>query len=179
MSFLRWSTLASFIIGLMAGAAALNLVSGLHLDRAELEIQQLSAQLAEKSEQIKALEEAVAQHEASEKLGITEIEVHVSFKDPKLNDELNSLEIGKTIKNLLKTLRGREVSTVDPILLFNIVDGRLIQVSDTEFIVTVKSVLVSKKLILHVEAAEKVKTVNTHQPVQEKFVDPNQQGQSP
>jgi hypothetical protein len=149
--------IASFIIGVLMGAAALNLVSGTHLEKAQLEIERLNAQLAEQSEQITALEETIAQHEH---LAVTEIEVHVSFKDPKQDDELHTLGIERTIKELLKTVRGREVSTLDPVLILNIVDGRSIAISNVEFTVTVKSLLVSDKLILHVEAVEKTQPVN-------------------
>lgn len=155
MKFIPWRIIASFIVGLMVGAAGLNLVSGTHLDNAQLEIERLNAQLAEKSEQISALEETIAQQE---KWAVTEIEVHVSFEDPKENDELNTLEIEKTIKELLKNVRGRQVSTLDPALVFNIVNGRTIEVSNIEFTVTVKSVLISEKMVLNVEAAVKNKS---------------------
>jgi hypothetical protein len=158
MKFIPWRILASFIIGILVGATALNLVSGTHLDKAQLEIERLNAQMAEQAEQIKALEETIAEQE---NVAVTEIEVNVSFKDPKHNDELNTLQIEKTIKELLKTVRGREVSTLDPMLVFNIVNGRSVAVSSIEFTVTVKSLLVSEKLIMHVEAVEKTKPVNT------------------
>ena len=152
MRFIPWRVMASFVIGLLVGGAALNLVSGTHLDNAQLEIERLNAQLTEKSEQISALEEAIAQHE---KWAVTEIEVQVSFKNPKENDELHTLEIEKTVKELLKNIRGRQVSTLDPTLVFNIVNGRTIEVSNLEYTIAVKSVLISEKLIMHVEAATK------------------------
>ena len=164
MSFIRWSFIASFLIGIMVGAASLNLVIGSHLDRAQLEIERLSIQLVEKSEQITVLEATLAQHE---ELAITKIEVNVTFKDEKKVDDLNILEIEKIIKDLLKTIRGREVSTLDPVLIVNIVDGRSIQTSNSEFTVKVKSLLVSEKLIMHVVAEEKAKPVNKNKNGQE------------
>jgi|LFRM01.2.fsa_nt_gb hypothetical protein len=161
MSFIRYSVIASFIFGLLAGAAIINLVCGTHLDNAELEIERLNALLAEQTEQIAALERTIAQQE---EFTVTEIEVHVLFKDEKENDELSSLEIEKRVKELLKNIRGREVSTLDPILIVNIVDGRPIQVSNTEYILTVKSLLISEKLVMHVEAAEKVEQVSSAPP---------------
>jgi len=165
MKFIPWSIIASFIVGLMVGAAGLNLISGTHLENAQLEIERLNAQLIEKSEQISALEETIAQHE---KWAVTEIEVHVSFKSPKHNDELNTLEIEKTVKELLKNIRGREVCTLDPTLVFNIVNGRSIEVSGVEFIVSVESILVAEKLEMYVEAAEKQKPVTTQRQLNKK-----------
>lgn len=158
MSFIRYSVIASFIVGILAGAAVINIVCGKHIDHAELEIERLHSQLEEQSEQIATLEETLAEQE---EFAVTEIEVHVTFKDKKQNDELNTLGIQKSVKDLLKTVRGREVSTLDPMLIFNIVDGRSLQVADTEFIVTVKSVLVWEKLVMYVEAAERATPVNT------------------
>lgn len=158
MSFIRYSAIASFIVGMLTGAAVINLICGTHVDNAELEIERLNALLAEQNEQIAALEATIAQQE---KLAVTEIDVQVSFPDKKEADELSTLEIEKTVKELLKNIRGREVSTLDPLLIVNIVDGRPIQVSNAEFVITVKSLLVSEKLIINVEAEEKLKQVST------------------
>lgn len=157
MSFIRWSVIAGFIIGILAGAAGLNMVTGTHMDRAELEIERLNAELAESYEQISALEKTLAQHK---KAAVTEIEVHVAFKDGNQRDELTTLGITKTVRELLTNIRGREVSTLDPQLIVNIVDGREIEISNREFVLTVRSLLVSEKLIMDVEAKEKISPAN-------------------
>ena len=172
MRFIPWRVLAAFVLGLAIGAATLNLISGTHLDTAQLEIERLNVKLDEQSKQIATLQETIAQHQ---EFAVTEIQVAVSFKDAAQNDEINALEIEKTIKDLLKSVRGREVSTIDPVLLVNIVDGRTIEVSNVDFKVKVKILLISEKLLMHVEAEEKPKPVSAEVPPGTDNKKPNKQ----
>lgn len=156
MNFIRYSLIAAtFIVGMLVGAATLNLVCGIHLDNAELEMQKLHTKLADQSEQIAALEKTLEQRQKS---AVTEIEIHVNFKDDKQNDEYDKLEIEKAVKKLLKNIRGKEVSSLDPLLTTNIIDGRMIEVSKRKFLLSVKSLLISEKLIMNIEITEKAQT---------------------
>lgn len=161
MRFLPWKVLArlmaAFFVGVILGAISLNLILGNHLDTSELEIERLTAELEEQSTQIATLQETIAKQE---EWTVTEIQVEVSFKDAKQSDELVTLEIEKTVKELLKSARGRKVSTLDPQMLLNIVQGRTITASNTEFTIDVQSLLISEKLIIYVEAEEKTKPVD-------------------
>lgn len=153
MRLIRFSVIAGFLVGMMVGAAAINLVCGAHIDNAELEIEKLNTKLADQAEQITALEKTLAQRQ---KFAVTEIEVHVSFKDDKESDEFNQLEIEKAVKKLLKNIRGKEVSSLDPLIITNIIDGRPLEITKHQFLLSVKSLLISEKLIMYVEAKEKV-----------------------
>jgi hypothetical protein len=148
MIFIRHSVIASFIIGLLVGAATLNLVCGKHLDQTKLDIEKLQEKLADQNEQIITLEKTIEQ---SQVLVITGIEVHVRFKDEDLNEDYNILEIEKAVKQLVKDIRGKEVSSLDPLLIKNIIEGRTIKISNEEFLLSVKSLLISEKLIIYVE----------------------------
>lgn len=151
MKLIRHSVVASFIIGTLVGAAALNLVSGVHIDNAELEIQKLHSQLADQSEQITALEKTL---ERRQKLAVTEIEIHITPKDTQQSDEFTELEIENAVKKLLKNIRGKEVSSLDPLLITNIIDGRTVEISTRKVLLSVKSLLLSEKLIMYVETTE-------------------------
>lgn len=152
MSLIRRCAIASFIIGMLIGAAILNVICGKHLDKAELEMQKLHTKLADQTEQITALEKAL---EKRQKVAVTEIEVHVNFKDDSESDEFNQLEIEKIVKKLLKDIRGKQVSSLDPLIIANIIDGRIVEVSKRKFVLSVNGLLVSEKLIMHVEITEK------------------------
>lgn len=156
MSFIRNSVIAGFFVGILVGAAALNLVSGTHIDKAELEIERLHEEILEQSEQIATLEETLSQRQ---NLAVTEIQVHVAFEGDKDYDEYTTLEIEKTVKDLLKDVRGKEVSSLDPLLVRSIIDGRTVEISKLEFVLSVKCLLVSERLIIFLEAAEPEKTV--------------------
>lgn len=149
---IRLSTLiAVFTLGFLLGASLLNLISGVHLDKAELEIQKLHTQLSDQSEQIKALEDSLAQRR---KLTVSKIEIHMIRKDDKQENEYDNLEIEKSLKELLRDVRGQEVASLDPLLITNIIHKRTIEISERKFLIEVKATLISEKLIMYVEVTE-------------------------
>lgn len=153
MSIIRLSALiASFTLGILVGSAAVNLISGAHLDYAELEIQKLNTKLADQSEQITALEQNLAKRQKSS--SINEIDIRVSFKETKPANEYDKLGIEKSVKKLLRDVRGKEVSSVDPLLITNIIDRRTVESSNRKFLLVVKGTLISEKLIMYVEASQ-------------------------
>ncbi|MDT3698913.1 MAG: hypothetical protein RO469_05745 [Thermincola sp.] len=155
MSIIRRCVAASFIVGLLAGAAILNVVSGKHIDNAELEIHKLQTKSEDQVEQIAALEKALAEAlKKRQKLAVTEIEVHVTFKAEEESNEYNQLEIEKAVKKLLKDIRGKEVSSLDPLIIANIVDGRTVEAAKRKFTLSVKGIAVSEKVIMYVETTE-------------------------
>ena len=156
MSFIRYSVIAAFIAGMLIGAAGLNLVAGKHVDNAELEIERLLEEAAEQAEQIISLEEALSERQ---KVVVTEIEVHTTFEKDREKDAFSALEIEKNVKNLLKDVRGKEVASLDPLLIRNIIDGRTVEISKHQLVLSVKCLLVSEKLIIYVEVSEVERTV--------------------
>jgi len=147
------TVLAGFVLGLMVGAAGLNLAAGRHLDQAELKIRILQSQLEDRTEQLSGMEKALADLEkklaARQRLVVSDIDVHVRYKD-----EYERLEIEAAVKKLLKNLMTKEVKTLDPILVTNIVDQRIIETGKHKYLLTVKETLVSEKIIMYVEAKE-------------------------
>lgn len=147
MTVIRLSTiLATFSLGFLLGATMLNIISGAHLGTAELEIQKLHTELADHTEQIKALEDSLAQRK---KATVSKIDIRIM--PSKDDNEYDKLEIEKTIKQLLRDVRGQEVASLDPLLVTNIIDQRIIAVSDRKFLVEVKRSLISETLIMYVD----------------------------
>ncbi len=145
--------LAGFILGAVLGAAGLNLAAGRHLDEAELKIRILQSQLEDRTEQLANMQKSMADLEkklaARQKLVVNDIDVHVKYKN-----EYEQLEIETAVKKLLKNLMAKEVKTLDPILVTNIVDQRIIETGKHKYHLTVKETLVSEKIIMYVEAKE-------------------------
>lgn len=154
MIIFRWATLlAVFIFGFILGAAVLNYISGTHLDRAELEIQKLNHIRLDQTEQIKALENNLAEQKA---ITVNTIEIRIISEKESKTDPYNKLEIEKEIKQLLKNVRGQEISTLDPLLINNMIDKRTVTVSEHRYILSVKGTLISEKLVMYVEVQEPI-----------------------
>lgn len=138
--------LASFMLGALIGAAGLNLATGHHLDKAELEIKRLHANLNDQSDKIAVLEKKLA---VRQNLTINEIRVYVN-----LDDEFEKLELESNIKKLLRELKGKELKEIDPALVVSIVDKRIVETQEHKYRLTVKGTLVSERVIMYVEARE-------------------------
>lgn len=150
MTVIRLSLiLSTFSLGFLLGATTLNVISGIHLDRAELEIHKLHTHLADQAEQIKALEDTLAQRKTA-----TVSKIDIQIIPSNADNEYDKLEIEKTIKQLLRDVRGQEVAALDPVLITKIIDNRIIEISDHRYLVEVKQTLISEKLIMYVKITE-------------------------
>lgn len=138
--------LASFILGALVGAASLNLILGQHLDTAELEIRKLRSGLADQYEKIALLEKKLA---VRQNLIVNEIIVNVN-----LDNEFEKLEIESTTKKLLKVIKGKDLKELDPNLVINMIDKRVIETPEHKYRLTVKGTLISEKVIMYVDAEE-------------------------
>lgn len=138
--------IASFILGALVGAAALNLVSGRHLDNAELEIRKLRSSLADQNEKTNLLEKKLA---VRQKLIVNEIIVSAN-----LNDEFEKLEVEAAAKKLLKVLKGKDLKELDPNLVINIIDKRIVETPEHKYRITVKGTLISERIIMYIDAEE-------------------------
>ena len=139
--------LAGLILGWLIGAASVSLLAGKNLDKAELEIRNLHIQLEDQTEQLADMDKKLTA--AKRNMLVSDIDVHVDFPD-----EYERLEIETAVKKLLKSLRSREVSSLDPALVANIIDRRILEVSEHKYHLTVKGTMVSEKIIVYVEAKE-------------------------
>ena len=144
----RMKALASgLFLGILIGAAGLNIVVGSHLDRAELEILKLRTELKDKSEQLESAEKEL---EVKKQAAVVdEINIHVNY-----SDEYEKIEIQSAVKKLLKDIKGQEVQSLDPLLVTNIVDGRTVATENQKYSLKVRGTLVSEKIIMYVDAEE-------------------------
>ncbi len=148
MNIGRIKTLASgLFLGILIGAAGLNIVVGSHLDRAELEILKLRTELKDKSEQLESAEKEL---EVKKQAAVVdEINIHVNY-----SDEYEKIEIQSAVKKLLENIKGQEVQSLDPLLVTNIVDGRTVVTENQKYSLKVRGTLVSEKIIMYVDAEE-------------------------
>lgn len=137
---------ASFILGTLVGAAVLNLVLGRHLDNAELELRTLRSGLAEQREKTSLLEKKL---EVRQKLFVNEIRVNIN-----LEDEFEKLEVEAAVKKLLKVLKGKDLKELDPNLVINIIDKRIVETPEHKYRVSVKGTLISERVIMYIDAEE-------------------------
>ncbi|MFZ7104675.1 MAG: hypothetical protein ACOWWO_18730 [Peptococcaceae bacterium] len=143
--------LALFTLGIIIGAALVTLALGYQVENVKSENSTLQVRLAEKEDQIKALEDKVS--EAKKWFIIKEIEIELELPERNFADEENLvLKIEGQIKDMLKDIRGKRVNELHPQVIWYIVDGRKIEALGYQFTLQVKGVLVSEKLLFYVSA---------------------------
>lgn len=140
-----------FTIGILIGAVMATLAIGQQVEKVKRENSTLEVQLAEKEEQIKALEDKVS--EAKKWFIIKEIAIELEL--PQRNfaaEEELTLKISEQIKEMLQDIRGKRVNEVDPQVIWQIVEGRKVEALGYQFSLQVKGIILSEKLVFYVSA---------------------------
>lgn len=155
--------LALFVIGIIIGAALTTLAIGYHLDRMQNFNKKLEVQLLEKEEQIKALEDKMS--EAQQWLIVKEVEIEVEMPERNFaNQEELILEIEKEVKKMIKTIRGKKVQDLDPLIVRNIVQDRQLNIFGYNFVLDVHGIIVAEKIVFYIYAIYK-ETPNKIEPM--------------
>ncbi|NLT94658.1 MAG: hypothetical protein GXW85_03850 [Clostridia bacterium] len=142
---------ALFAIGILIGAVLANLAIGYQVENLYRQNSDLKVQLSEKENQIQALEDQIT--EAKRWFVVQEIQIDLELPDRNFADtEKLKLNIQEQIKDLLKNVRGKRVNQLDPEVIWHIVDGRKLEALGYSFIIEVKGVIISEKLIFYVYA---------------------------
>lgn len=141
---MRIRLLASFLLGALCGAmlAASRVAS--RLDGLVVENRQLAQQLQESQWQVERLEEQLRKRSRPT---VTGAEVVVMFRDPVVR-----LALEQEARRVVQDLIGREVATLDPLLVMHRLDGRVVTVESRPYLLQTRAVGVAPRLRLLLEA---------------------------
>lgn len=144
--------IAIFILGLIVGSTATNVLLGHQVDQLFHTNQELEKRLETAESELEVLKKNLA---SREKKVITSIEPHVSFTKngfSKYEKETLKLEIGKIVEEMLMPVKGQELNELDYPIIPQVIDQRLIEVDDKVFRLHVKTVVITEKLLIYLEA---------------------------
>ncbi|SES99532.1 hypothetical protein [Anaerobranca gottschalkii] len=131
--------LSLFILGIVAGGVLSLILLGRAYDQLYLEKKVLESQVIELRNIIQQLEKKQLQQ--SPTLTIKEIVIETD-----LTDTIKSLELKKKISELLKNLMGEKIDNLNPELIIDILEGRIVNVEDKGYILHVRYIVIGKKL---------------------------------
>ncbi len=140
------------IIGVLVGASVTNIMIGKQIDNLHISNQALRQQLSVSERELQSLKESL---EKNERQIITGIEVEVGFVGEELTGYEESsaiLTAEESVEDWLKVIKGQEINDVDYMLIPEIIDGRAIQVDGRKFNLNVKLVVLTKTVIVYLEA---------------------------
>ncbi|MTI82802.1 MAG: hypothetical protein FH756_02665 [Firmicutes bacterium] len=140
------------IIGVLVGASVTNIMIGKQIDNLHISNQALRQQLSVSERELQSLKESL---EKNERQIITGIEVEVGFVGEELTGYEESsaiLTAEESVEDWLKVIKGQEINDVNYMLIPEIIDGRAIQVDGRKFNISVKLVVLTKTVIVYLEA---------------------------
>ena len=138
----RLSCLIFFITGLsggiMLGAIATAVYAGHQLEQAYSQVTVLQVSLKEKDDRLKKLEDLAN----PKKQIIKNVEIILQFE----GDDLEKTYITQAIKDKYICVVGKEIRTVDPDILPEVIDNRILLINKHRFKVTVQRIVLSDVL---------------------------------
>ena len=126
------------IIGILIGAAAFNIMVSYRLDSLYKRIAYLEQIIDDKNAVLEKFEKNIN----TKSLRIKRIEVVLVFD----GDEIDQINIEKSIKDRYSALLGKEVNKIDSDLIIEVVDKRIMKISDKEYKLKVNKLILTEEM---------------------------------
>jgi len=137
-----------FILGFIIGGSIINAVNGIKIEKLIFEKEAYRMKAIELNEKVSKLNESLKN---KPQRVVSDIIVHINNADNKL-----AIEIEKYVKEKLKGLYGKEIEKIDPTLIKNIFDGRILTIENKKIILKVKFIVINTALEIYLDTDEKI-----------------------
>lgn len=131
------SAIATFLLGVTIGAAAMVPFTGQKIEKLMLEKTRLLQDVEEYKSRLEKLE--TARQQPRDRL-VEKINLQLLWAD-----EATRLDLVEKLNPITGELIGREVESIDPYLLFAIFDERIIDLNPRQYRLSVRSVLIAEE----------------------------------
>ncbi|SHJ83289.1 hypothetical protein SAMN02745227_00791 [Anaerobranca californiensis DSM 14826] len=139
--------LSLILLGIIGGGVLTIILLGRAYDQLYLEKKVLESQVIELQNIVGLLEKKHLQQ--TNDLTIKEILIETDF-----TDTIKNLELKKKISELLKSLPGEKIDNLNPELIINILEGRIVNVENKGYILHVRYIVIAKKLQIFLNIEE-------------------------
>lgn len=140
--------IAIFIIGFITGSSIINAINGIKIEKLIFEKEAYRLKNIELNEKVSKLNESLKN---KPQRVVTDIIVHINNANNKL-----TIEIEKYVKEKLKGLYGKEIEKIDPTLIKNIFDDRILIIDNNKIILKVKFIVINTTLEIYLDCEEKI-----------------------
>jgi len=145
--------LSLLILGLIIGSSLTVFSIGSQVDQLSIENESLKYELTTLESEIEELKKNLEER----KYVVISIEPIISFANQDLTSydrESYSLAIEKIIKEYLASLIGREIEHIDYTIVPQLLENRIINVEEQNFVLSVTTIIFSQKVIVYVIVEE-------------------------
>ncbi|KGK87790.1 hypothetical protein DP73_13845 [Desulfosporosinus sp. HMP52] len=137
---------SGIIIGILVGGAAFSIMVSYRLDSLYKRIAYLNQIIQDKNAVLEKFEKNIN----TRNLRVKRIEVALVFD----GDEIDQINIERSIKDRYSSLLGKEVNKIDPDLIIEVVDKRIMKIEDKEYKLKVNKLIITEvmKIWISVES---------------------------
>lgn len=143
--------ITGLLVGTLIGTVTITILISYRMDQQYKKIIFLENTIQDRNEKLEKLESSINSYAVV----LKNIEIHIL--DNKEIDELDKIDIEKAIKEKYTTLLGKEVKTMDPDILVEVVDKRILKIDKKEYRVNIKKLILTESLKIYVD----VRVVNS------------------
>jgi MFS superfamily sulfate permease-like transporter len=133
------------LLGIMIGAASISVIVSYRMDQYYQDVAYLKNMIEDKNARLLKLEETVNSHTQS--MIVEEIEVNLTFD----GDEMDKIDIEKTIKEKYSTLLGKEVKNIDADITAEVLENRIFKIEDREYKLHVARIIVAEIFKIYID----------------------------
>lgn len=133
------------LLGIIIGVATISVIVSYRLDQYYQDVAYLKNMIEDKNSRLLKLEETVNSH--TQNLIVKEIEVILTFD----GDEMDKIDIEKTIKDKFSTLLGKEVMNIDADITTEVLENRIFKIEDREYKLHVARIIVAEVFKLYID----------------------------
>ncbi|MGF7398930.1 hypothetical protein PQ689_03795 [Thermoanaerobacterium thermosaccharolyticum] len=141
------SFVSVFLIGVIIGGSIVNVANGIVIEKISFERDAYKLNNTMLQEKIDKLNESIKNQSYRV---VTDIKPHVLNSDNKIR-----IEVEKYIKEKLKDTYGKQIEIIDPDLIFNIFEGRILSIENKKVSLKVKYIVINTTLEIYVTAQTK------------------------
>ena len=135
------------LAGILIGIAGLSIVVSYRMDNYYKQISYLQNIIQDREERLEKLEKSIN----TQNIVIKDMEVSLVFDKKKNNDEIDKIEIEKTIREKYNMLLGREIKAVDAHMVAEVVDKRILKVGDKEYKLQVDKLILAEIMCIWIK----------------------------
>ncbi len=137
--------IAGLVTGLLIGTAILSIIVSYRMDMHYKKIAYLETTIQDKNARLEKLEKSIN----TQYIILKDIEIILIFD----GDEMDKIEIEKAIKEKYSTLLGKEVKNIDPDILIEVADKRILKIEDREYRLHINKLILTEilKIFIKVE----------------------------
>jgi len=139
--------IVGIISGILIGSVTLSIIVSYRMDTQYRRITYLENTIQDKDARLEKLEKSLN----TQGVILKEVEVNLDFGEKEDGDEIDKIDIEKTIREKYITLLGKEVKTLDPDIILEVVDQRILKMEDREYKLQVNKLIVTETLKIFIQ----------------------------